>query len=74
MLFCLTVVYLLLEFGRPQDLVPALAPLHLPGVVSALLVPATIFSGRVDFSHKQTRLFALLLLRMALHVPLARHN
>src|SRR5213592_274384 len=74
MLFYLTVVYLLLEFGRPQDLVPALAPLHLPGVVSALLVPATIFSGRVDLSDKQTRLFALLLLLMALHVPLARNN
>src|SRR5438445_4191641 len=74
MLFYLTIAYLLLEFGRPQDLVPALGSLHLPGLVSALLVLALILSGRVELSDRQTRLFALLLLLMALHVPLARNN
>ena len=74
MLFYLTVAYLLLEFGRPQDLVPVLSLLHLPGLVSALLLLALILSGRVELSDKQTRLFALLLLLMALHVPLARNN
>src|SRR2546428_13364558 len=74
MLFYLTIAYLLLEFGRPQDLVPALSPLHLPGLVSALLVLALMLSGRVELSDKQTRLFALLLLLMALHVPFARNN
>src|SRR2546430_8973712 len=74
MLFYLTIAYLLLEFGRPQDLVPGLSGLHLPGLVSALLVLALILSGRVELSDKQTRLFALLLLLMALHVLLARNN
>src|SRR2546430_4874123 len=74
MLFYLTIAYLLLEFGRPQDLVPGLSALHLPGLASALLVLALILSGRVELSDKQTRLFALLLLLMALHVPLARNN
>src|SRR5947208_6623035 len=74
MLFYLTIAYLLLEFGRPQDLVPALGSLHLPGLVIAVLVLALILSGRVELSDKQTRLFALLLLLMALHVPLARNN
>ena len=64
MLFYLTIAYLLLEFGRPQDLVPVLSFLHLPGLVSALLVLSVIFSGRVELSDKQTRLFALLLLLM----------
>src|SRR5436190_14900768 len=74
MLFYLTILYLLLEFGRPQDLAPVLASLHLPGLASALLVLALVLSGRVELSDKQTRLFALLLLLMALHVPLARNN
>ena len=74
MLFYLTIAYLLLEFGRPQDLVPVLSLLHLPGLVSALLLLALILSGRAELSDKQTRLFALLLLLMALHVPLARNN
>ena len=74
MLFRLTVVYLLLEFGRPQDLIPGLASLHLPGVVSACLVLAIILSRRFDFSDKQTRLFVLLLVLMALHVPLAENH
>ena len=74
MLFHLTVVYLLLEFGRPQELVPILAPLRLPGLVTALLVLALILSKRIDLSDKQSRLFALLLALMALHVPLALNN
>jgi O-antigen ligase len=74
MLFHLTVLFLLLEFGRPQELVPILAPLHLPGLVTILLVPALALSRRIDFSDKQTRLFLLLLALMALHVPLAANN
>jgi O-antigen ligase len=71
MLFRLTIVYLLLEFGRPQDLIPALASLHLPGVATIALALALILSGKIDLSEKQTRLFLVLLTLMALHVPLA---
>jgi len=74
MLFHLTVVYLLLEFGRPQDLVPILAPLHLPGLVTVLLALALTLRRRIDLSDKQTRLVVLLLALMALHVPLAVNN
>jgi hypothetical protein len=70
MLFRLTIVYLLLEFGRPQDLIPALASLHLPGVATIALALALILSGKIDLSEKQTRLFLVLLTLMALHVPL----
>jgi len=74
MLFRLTVVYLLLEFGRPQDVIPGLASLHLPGVVSVCLALAMILSRKIDLSDKQTRLFMLLLVLMALHVPFAVNN
>lgn len=75
MLFRLTVVSLLLEFGRPQDLVPFLAPLRLPAMVISALGLALILSSRkIDFSDKQTRLFVVLLALMALHVPLAVNN
>src|SRR6266566_1382569 len=74
MLFHLTVVYLLLDFGRPQDLVPILAPLHLPGLVTVLLALALTLRRRIDLSDKQTRLVVLLLALMALHVPLAVNN
>jgi O-antigen ligase len=70
-LFYLTVGYLLLEFSRPQDLVSALAPLHLPGVVSVLLMGAVVLSRKVDLSDKETRWFVGFLALMALHVPLA---
>jgi O-antigen ligase len=73
-LFYLTVGYLLLELGRPQDLVPALAPLHLPGAVSVLLMVALVLSGKIDLSDKQTRWFIGFLALMALQVPLALNN
>jgi O-antigen ligase len=72
MLFRLTVACVLLEFGRPQDLVPFLAHLHLPGLVTIALGFALILSSmKIDLSDKQTRLFVVLLILMALHVPLA---
>jgi O-antigen ligase len=70
-LYYLTVAYLLLEFGRPQDLVPALAPLHLPGAVSLMLMGALVLSRKVDLSDRETRWFIGFLALMAAHVPLA---
>jgi probable O-glycosylation ligase (exosortase A-associated) len=74
MLFHLTTLHLLLEFGRPQELLPVLAPLRLPGIVSGLLVLALCLSKGLSFSAKPTRLFVLFLAFMALHVPLALNN
>jgi O-antigen ligase len=74
LLFYLTVLYLLLEFSRPQEFVPVIGSLRLPGLVGASLALALIASGKIDLSDKQTRLFAALLALMALHVPLAVNN
>jgi len=74
MLFRLTVAYLLLEFGRPQELLPFLAPLHLPFVVTIALGLAVILARRIDLSDKETRLFLVLLALMAIQVPLAENH
>jgi len=72
--FYLTVAYLALEYGRPQNTFPGLAQLHLPGVVTGLLLVALLGSRRVIVSHIQTKLFIGLLIFMAAHVPFAANN
>jgi len=74
LLFYLTVLYLLLEFSRPQEFVPVIGSLRLPGLVAVSLALTLIASGKIDLSDKQTRLFAALLALMSLHVPLAVNN
>jgi O-antigen ligase len=69
--FRLTVVCLLLEFARPQSLLPFLAPLRLPFLAMIALSFALLLAGKFDLSDKQSRLFLALLTLMALHVPLA---
>jgi O-antigen ligase len=70
----LTVLLVLLEFGRPQDLLPFLAPLRLSFLVTIALGFALTTSRKIDLSDKQTRLFLGLLILMALHVPLAENH
>src|SRR4030095_3217198 len=64
----------LLEFGRPQDLLPFLAPLRLSFLVTIALGFALTTSRKIDLSDKQTRLFLGLLILMALQVPLAENH
>lgn len=72
--FYLVLIYLMLEFGRPQEIIPGLRVLRLPGVVTALLAIALLVSGRSRLSDKQTKLFMCLLALMAAHVPFAVNN
>lgn len=72
--FWLTVLYLAFEYGRPQDSLPALGYLHLPGVVTVALGLALLTSGRVDLSNIQTKLFMVFLGLMAALVPFAVNN
>jgi O-antigen ligase len=74
MLFRLTTLFLLLEFGRPQDFLRFLAPLHLPALVTIALGFTLLLSTKIDFSDKQTRLYLALLALMAVHVPLAENH
>lgn len=70
----LVVLYLFFEFGRPQEILPAIGSLHLPGVLTALLALALCASGRFSLSDTPTALFAALLALMALHIPIALNN
>ena len=70
----LTVLLVLLEFARPQDLIPFLAPLHVSFMVTIALGFALALSRKIDLSDKQTRLFLGLLMLMALQVPLADNH
>jgi O-antigen ligase len=72
--FRLVMLYLLLEFGRPQELNSVIAALSLPLVTTLLLVATLACSGRLVPALRQTRAFQILLVLMALHVPLAVNN
>jgi probable O-glycosylation ligase (exosortase A-associated) len=72
--FYLTVAYLALEYGRPQETIPGLAALHLPAIVTTLLALSLIVSARLKLGDKQTKLFLAFLILMAAHVPFAVNN
>jgi len=72
--FKLILLYLLLEFGRPQGIIPALDVLHLPAMVTVLLIYCLIRLGKFPFSDPQTKLFIFMLIMMAFHIPFALNN
>ncbi len=72
--FYLTLLYLLLEYGRPQETIPPLAVVHLPGTIIFLLSITLIHFGRVLSFEFQEKLFLALLIWMAVHVPFAVNN
>jgi O-antigen ligase len=72
--FYLTLAYFALEFGRPQELVPALGALRPALLVLVCLAAVLMLSGRVHLQDMQTKLFVALLALMAAHVPIAANN
>jgi O-antigen ligase len=72
--FAVVVLYIVLEYGRPQQVFPALAALHLPGLVTAALVLLLVWSKRTYVAHTETKLFIALLTLMIAHVPVALNN
>src|SRR5437660_7053974 len=72
--FFFVILYLVLEYGRPQEIVPGLAALHLPGLVTAVLGLLLCTSRRLSLSDRETKLFIALLVLMAFHVPFALNN
>ena len=72
--FNLILLYLLFEFGRPQGIIPALNSLHIPAVVTILLIYFLIRHGKFSFSDPQTKLFLVLIFFMVFHIPFALNN
>jgi probable O-glycosylation ligase (exosortase A-associated) len=72
--FAFVILYLVLEYGRPQEIVPGLAALHLPGVVTAVLALLICTSRRLSLADRETKLFIALLVLMTVHIPFALNN
>ena len=72
--FYLVLVYLLLEFGRPQDSIPGIRVIPFATGVALLLLAKVLMSGKMDFARLQTRLWIPLFVVMAIHVPIAVNN
>jgi O-antigen ligase len=72
--FYLVLFSLLLEFGRPQD-VAGIKGVPLPSIVDAMIAGIVfLFSGKLNFDNRQTKLWIALLALMVLHGPLATNN
>lgn len=72
--FYVVLLYLFLEFGRPQDVVPGLGILSLPLLTLIAIGLQLVTSGNANFSNKQTILFLPLLGLMVIHGPIAANN
>ena len=72
--FYLVLIWLILEYIRPQELIPGLGVLRLSLVVTALLGVTVLLSGRLRLTDRPTKLFILFLALMVPHVPLATNN
>ena len=72
--FYLIIIYLLLEFGRPQSLIPFLKVLHLPGITVGLIAISLLLFRKLYFKDIQTVLMILLLCEMIIHGPIAVNN
>ena len=70
----LLLFYLVLEYGRPQELLPFLRVLHLPTITIVLLALYSIIFGKFSLKDKQTTLLMFLLGLMVVHGPIAVNN
>ena len=73
--FIFIVIYLFVEFIRPQELVPALAVIR-PGIIAIGLVFLSLVLNfkALYLGNTQTKLFFALLLLMTIHGPIAENN
>lgn len=67
-------LYLVLEYSRPQELLPFLRVFKLPTITLLLLASAILFSGRLRLEERQSVLFVLILSIMVIHGPIAVNN
>jgi O-antigen ligase len=72
--FYLVLVSLLVEFGRPQDIIPGIKVIPFPSIIDVLIGLSVVVSGKLNLANKQTKLYIALLVLMAGHVPFATNN
>lgn len=72
--FYLIVIYLLLEFGRPQNIIPGFSSLHLPALIIILIMLSLFVLRKIYLRDKQTISLLLIMTEMVIHGPLAINN
>ncbi len=73
--FAITLAYAIFEYGRPQDAIPALAPLRLSLVTSGVLALVVFkYAREIDWFRPQVLVLSLVLFMMYAWVPLATNN
>lgn len=72
--FYLVLLFLFLDYGRPQSFFPFIEALHPGWFIHSALFFCLISRGRLNLDYVQTKCYALLLLIMAIHVPIAVNN
>jgi hypothetical protein len=73
--YYLLIIYLIIEFIRPQGFIPGMGSLR-PGVLLFALMGLYVMTHIQSFTLRdpQTQIFALFLVLMTFHVPLAENN
>jgi O-antigen ligase len=72
--FYLVLISLLVEFGRPQDIIPGIKIIPFPSIIDLLIGVSVVISGKLNVANKQTKLYIALLILMVGHVPFATNN
>lgn len=73
--FVLTILFLILEYARPQDKIPAIGVFRPAWIIILLMIITWQVSGRIRMAlSPQTSHMLLLLLLLAFHVPFSDNN
>jgi len=73
--FFFTLLYLFVDYGRPQDILPFIGPLGPGVIIISILAFYLLISGKIRLSgSKQTFLILFFIGLLAIHVPIARNN
>src|SRR4030067_1316547 len=73
--FFLIVVFLIIEYGRPMDIIPGWGSLRPAMIVSILLIFSWFITGKIAQARSRTTLMMVLfILLLAAFIPFARNN
>jgi len=73
--FFLAMLYLFVDYVRPQDVLPFLGYLRPGAITIVLLTGCVVFSGKIHLSwNHQTRLIWAFIILLFIHVPFARNH
>ncbi|MBI5588809.1 MAG: O-antigen ligase family protein [Deltaproteobacteria bacterium] len=73
--FVLTLLFIIIEFGRPMDMIPLLRTLHLGMILDILLVLSWLIRGNIaQVKSRQTTFTFLFILLLATYIVFARNN